>query len=174
MPPSLETRGRDQCQLYLHKSLYQELTKFCLVLWLTIWQYWMTEADPWGSYSINIKLLSVNNNNWHKVYCYRFDNIQSLYCEDVSSGRLSVVLPVSHLNETSCCLIKFMCLGSDVGGPNRRPLQVIFTLEDQTQHVHGRDIIDIKICCCPKRDKAADEKRYVSLSIQNVERNEMR
>ncbi len=35
-------------------------------------------------------------------------------------------------------LIKFMCLGSDVGGINRRPVRVIFTLETENREIVGR------------------------------------
>ena len=48
------------------------------------------------------------------------------------SGRLSVRFPVQQPHEGSDRtreLLKFMCLGSDVGGINRRPLKVIFSLE---------------------------------------------
>jgi hypothetical protein len=51
-----------------------------------------------------------------------------LYCEDLESGRLSVVIPLDPHQEGSSSfplLMKFMCLGSDVGGIHRRPLQVV-------------------------------------------------
>lgn len=60
--------------------------------------------------------------------------------------------------------LKFMCLGSDVGGINRRPLKVIFTLEDHMSQsgeviVLGRYTVDVRICSCPKRDKIQEEKK---------------
>ena len=95
----------------------------------------------------------------------RFDHPQSIYHEDTQSGRLSVVLPLLHDvpdPSSPSCFIKFMCLGSDAGGPNRRPMQVIFTLENTQCSVLGRDILNIKICCCPKRDKTTEEKKFVT------------
>ena len=62
--------------------------------------------------------------------------------------------------------LKFMCLGSDVGGINRRPLKVIFTLEDHLSQngeviVLGRYTVDVRICSCPKRDKQQEERKFV-------------
>ena len=55
--------------------------------------------------------------------------------------------------------IKFMCLGSDIGGLNRRPLMVIFTLETSTAEVLGRARVDVRVCSCPRRDKATEEEK---------------
>ena len=44
--------------------------------------------------------------------------------------------------------MKFMCLGSDVGGINRRPLKVIFTLETGGGWVVGKKVFDVRICSC--------------------------
>ena len=70
-----------------------------------------------------------------------------MYCEDLESGRLSVVVPVGRSQAGTSSvpmLIKFMCLGSDVGGINRRALRLIFTLEDEETHVLGRQVVDVK------------------------------
>ena len=72
------------------------------------------------------------------------------------SGRLSVRFPVQQPHEGSDRtreLLKFMCLGSDVGGINRRPLKVIFSLK--TAAVLGRKVFDVRICSCPRRDKVS-------------------
>ena len=53
--------------------------------------------------------------------------------------------------------MKFMCLGSDVGGINRRPLKVIFTLETGGGRVVGRKVFDVR------RDKAQEEDKYEKL-----------
>jgi hypothetical protein len=53
-----------------------------------------------------------------------------------------------------------MCLGSDVGGINRKPLKVIFTLEQGPGTVIGRYSVDVRICSCPKRDKQQEEARH--------------
>lgn len=51
----------------------------------------------------------------------------AMYEKDALSNRLSVVVPFDRPQVgTDYCshLFKFMCLGSDVGGINRRPLKV--------------------------------------------------
>ena len=93
----------------------------------------------------------------------RFDNPNAMYCEDFESGRLSVVVPLGQNQAGTSSVpmfMKFMCLGSDVGGINRRPLRVVFTLEDEESHVLGRQVVEVRICCCPKRDKSSDEERF--------------
>ena len=57
-------------------------------------------------------------------------------------------------------LYKFMCLGSDVGGINRRPVKLIFTLEQGVGNVVGRVIIDVRICSCPNRDFRQEEQKF--------------
>ena len=55
----------------------------------------------------------------------RFDQDSTEYHEDPSSGRLSTVFPVTRPHQGTDNvnrLMKFMCLGSDVGGINRRPV----------------------------------------------------
>ena len=90
------------------------------------------------------------------------DNTEARYETDDSSGRLSTVFPVHSPHAGSDRvreLIRFMCLGSDVGGINRRPLRVIFTLETGPGTVIGRKVVDVRICSCPKRDKQQEEER---------------
>ena len=61
-----------------------------------------------------------------------------------------------------------MCLGSDVGGINRRPLKVIFTLETSQEVVVGRKVFDVRICSCPKRDKHQEEERIFTQATMVV------
>jgi len=92
----------------------------------------------------------------------RVDNDFAMYEEDQESKRLSVIIPVQPPQAGSLSFavpIKFMCLGSDVGGINRKPLKVIFTLEHGVNNVVARHAVDIRICSCPKRDKSQDEKK---------------
>ena len=87
-----------------------------------------------------------------------------MYEEDAASRRLSVVVPFSKPQAgTNYCshLFKFMCLGSDVGGINRKPVKLVFTLEQGPgEVVLGRDVYDVRICSCPKRDKQQEETKF--------------
>ena len=82
--------------------------------------------------------------------------------EDSKSKRMSVVVPYEEpeVGDSRCLhVIKFMCLGSDVGGINRRPLKIIFTLENGNGSVLGRSLMDLRICSCPKRDRQQEEAK---------------
>ena len=107
----------------------------------------------------------------------RFDNPSAMYCEDLESGRLSVVVPLGRPQTGTSSIpmmLKFMCLGSDIGGINRRPLKIVFTLEDEKTNVLGRQVFEVRICCCPKRDKANDEERYEnSANRKKTEKNSL-
>lgn len=87
-----------------------------------------------------------------------------IYDEDPVSKRLSVIVPLEKPQggtTYTSYLYKFMCLSSDVGGINRKPIKLIFTLEQGIGNVVGRVIIDLKLCTCPKRDRQQDETRAV-------------
>jgi len=103
-----------------------------------------------------------NLNFYYPQHLIRIDGDTSVYQEDPDSNRLSVVFPVQKPHQGTdkiSKLIKFMCLGSDVGGINRRPLKVVFTLEEGLGRVVGRKVVDVRICSCPKRDKQQEEAR---------------
>lgn len=57
---------------------------------------------------------------------------------------------------------QFMCKNSctSESGMNRRPIEVVFTLEDENADVLGRRILKVRICSCPKRDKENEEKAH--------------
>lgn len=104
-----------------------------------------------------------NVNCYYPHHLIRMDGDTSNYCEDPESKRLSVVFPVHTPHQGTdkvSKLMKFMCLGSDVGGINRRPLKVIFTLEEGLGRVVGRKVVDVRICSCPKRDRQQEEARH--------------
>jgi len=54
-------------------------------------------------------------------------------------------------------LFQFMCFSSCVGGLNRRPVRVVFTLE-RDGLVLGRQAVELRICACPGRDRRTDEE----------------
>ena len=79
---------------------------------------------------------------YHRDHLIRIEGEGSFYEEDPESNRLSVVFPVQKPHQGTdkiSKLLKFMCLGSDIGGINRRPVKVIFTLEEMGQVV-GRKV----------------------------------
>ena len=114
-----------------------------------------------------------NKNFPYPDHLVRVEGEDSVYQEDSTSGRLSVLFPVlareTHSSQLDSRLIKFMCLGSDPGGINRRPVKLVFTLEDGTGLVVGRQVIDLRLCSNPKRDKVRDEEKH--LQHQETARN---
>ena len=106
-----------------------------------------------------------------RYHLIRVSHDGAIYQEDPDSHRLSVIVPVERPQpggQTFDFSLKFMCLGSDVGGINRRPLKVIFTLEEHSLqngdlNVLGRYTVDVRICSCPKRDKIQEEKRNAGI-----------
>nr|CAD7569206.1 unnamed protein product [Timema californicum] len=92
----------------------------------------------------------------------------AVYDYNTSSGRYSVVVPVrfpSSGTDTVTMLYTFMCKTSCIGGMNRRPIEVIFTLEYEESAVPnwggtvvGRSSLNVRVCSCPKRDSAKEEK----------------
>jgi hypothetical protein len=83
------------------------------------------------------------------------------YTEDPNTRRLSVLIPYEQPQagaEWVTSLLEFHCFSSCVGGLNRRPVQVIFTLEDSQGNVLGRRAIEVRVCACPGRDRSADER----------------
>ena len=92
----------------------------------------------------------------------RVANEFTIYDEDPITKRLSVMIPVKqpHMGSTSFSApLKFMCLGSDTGGINRKPVKLIFTLEHGQGNVIGRQSVEVRICSCPKRDKKQEEEK---------------
>ncbi|XP_052819431.1 tumor protein 63-like isoform X2 [Mya arenaria] len=101
-----------------------------------------------------------NENHPAPNHLVRCEHKVSKYVEDPYTNRQSVLIPQETPqagSEWVTNLFQFMCLGSCVGGPNRRPLQIVFTLEKDNQ-VLGRRCVEVRICACPGRDRKADER----------------
>ncbi|XP_076759707.1 p53 isoform X1 [Xylocopa sonorina] len=73
---------------------------------------------------------------------------------------LSIVTPLNRPQPGSqyvpICL-KFLCKNSCPSGMNRRPTELIFTLEDRNRRILGRRRLPVRVCSCPKRDKKKEE-----------------
>lgn len=98
----------------------------------------------------------------------RADHPAAQYQES-PSGRLSVVVPLDlHQNSPDYALIllRFMCLGSCVGGINRRPISIVITLENGQAEVLGRKVIDVRVCACPTRDIRTDEQAVSNRGVK--------
>lgn len=113
---------------------------------------------------------SKENNENHPApnHLVRCEHKLAKYVEDGYTSRQSVIIPHESPqagSEWVTNLFQFMCLGSCVGGPNRRPLQIVFTLEKDNQ-VLGRRAVEVRICACPGRDRKADEKAAMPVSQQ--------
>lgn len=101
-----------------------------------------------------------NENHPSPTHLVRCDHQYAQYQDNPYTGRQSVVIPYESAqagSEWVVNLYQFMCLGSCVGGPNRRPLQVVFTLEKDNV-VLGRFSVEVRICACPGRDRKAEER----------------
>eukprot|EP00050_Salpingoeca_kvevrii_P020715 m.101932 g.101932 ORF g.101932 m.101932 type:complete len:370 (+) comp8981_c0_seq4:226-1335(+) len=53
--------------------------------------------------------------------------------------------------------IRMMCFSSCSGGPNRRPIELQFTLEQENRVLAMRKL-DVRVCACPARDRKLAEK----------------
>ena len=116
-----------------------------------------TETDP------------TNENFSYNHHLIRVVGEDVSYLEDPNNHRLSVAFPVlapAAGSELISKQIKFMCLGSDVGGINRRPTKVVFSLEDSDGVVLGRKSFDVRLCSCPRRDKQQEEERHLKQEDQ--------
>ncbi|KAK1122735.1 hypothetical protein K0M31_009177 [Melipona bicolor] len=73
---------------------------------------------------------------------------------------LSIVTPLNKPQPGSQYVpvcFKFLCKNSCPSGMNRRPTELIFTLEDSNRRILGRQRLPVRICSCPKRDKKKEE-----------------
>ncbi|XP_023706764.1 cellular tumor antigen p53 isoform X2 [Cryptotermes secundus] len=88
-------------------------------------------------------------------YVLHIDHSQAIYEFDEKSGRFSVRMALSHPQAGTdwvTMAFKFMCKNSCLSGLNRRPTEVIFTLENERGAVLGRRKMKVRICSSPKRD----------------------
>ncbi|XP_065211949.1 cellular tumor antigen p53-like [Planococcus citri] len=89
----------------------------------------------------------------------RCDNEGTQYEIDLESKRRSCITPVtmSDYKDIVVLYFKFVCKTSCYRGMQRRPIVVIFTLEDGVGNVLGRRCLSFKVCSCLKRDLHREE-----------------
>ncbi|XP_033300393.1 tumor protein 63 isoform X1 [Bombus bifarius] len=76
------------------------------------------------------------------------------------SEHLSIVVPLNRPQPGSQYVpvcFKFLCKNSCPSGMNRRPTELIFTLENCNRRILGRQRLPVRVCSCPKRDKKKEE-----------------
>lgn len=102
----------------------------------------------------------------HVVHCVNHSS--SIYIE--RNEHLSILTPLRIPESGSSYMpmcYKFLCKNSCPSGMNRRPTELMFTLEDERGSVLGRRKLLIRICSCPKRDKQKEEAELISDSLGN-------
>ncbi|XP_015176362.1 PREDICTED: cellular tumor antigen p53 [Polistes dominula] len=77
-----------------------------------------------------------------------------------NNDHLSVITPLRTPQVGSQYVqlyFQFFCKNSCTSGMNRRPTELVFTLEDAMNGVLGRRKLLVRVCSCPKRDKEKEE-----------------
>ncbi|XP_035447903.1 cellular tumor antigen p53-like [Spodoptera frugiperda] len=82
------------------------------------------------------------------------------YCGnvDMADSWYSVLVQFDRTGPEPCThAYQFSCKNSCTTGINRRAIAIIFTLEDKTGKVYGRQKVGARVCACPRRDMVKDE-----------------
>ncbi|XP_050414325.1 tumor protein 63 isoform X2 [Patella vulgata] len=172
--PSKETKSTTWTYSELLKKLYVRMATTCPVRFKTLRsppQGCVIKAMPIFMKPEHVQEVvkrcpnhatSKEHNEHHPAptHLVRCEHKLAKYVEDSYTSRQSVIIPheiPQAGSEWVTNLFQFMCLGSCVGGPNRRPIQIVFSLEKDST-VLGRRAVEVRICACPGRDRKADEK----------------
>lgn len=91
-------------------------------------------------------------------YCGNTGDKQSWYSVVVDFEAHESTLDYSHSHA-----YVFVCKNSCTSGINRRTIEIIFTLEDYSGQVVGRQTVGARVCSCPRRDMEKDERDYLKL-----------
>ncbi|RZF46678.1 hypothetical protein LSTR_LSTR002541 [Laodelphax striatellus] len=92
---------------------------------------------------------------------------EAAYEYNAASGRHSVSVPLEQPQVGSESILigyQFGCKTSCEGGMSRRPVSLVFTLENEQDEVLGRSVMLVKVCRCPKRDKDREESDNSSIN----------
>ncbi|CAM1309141.1 TP73 (predicted) [Pycnogonum litorale] len=96
------------------------------------------------------------------------------YVVDPKTEEMSVIAPYTNPpagTNFNTYLYKFACLSSCAGGINRRSTQIVFSLIWCDQEI-GRQILEVKICKCPKRDSGKEENSRNQKMAKQIARDE--
>ncbi|KAL2717969.1 cellular tumor antigen p53 isoform X3 [Vespula squamosa] len=97
----------------------------------------------------------------------------SMYEEN--NEHLSIVTPLRTPQVGSQYVqmyFKFFCKNSCTSGMNRRPTELVFTLEDHMYKVIGRRRLLVRVCSCPKRDKEKEEAEAMN-TLPNTKKRKL-
>lgn len=72
--------------------------------------------------------------------------------------KLAVIVPMNEIAHNEPLKLIFTCQNSCSGGMNRKMTSIIFTLENAAGRILGRQLMNFKVCSCPKRDREKDEE----------------
>ncbi|XP_068155962.1 cellular tumor antigen p53 isoform X1 [Drosophila tropicalis] len=96
----------------------------------------------------------------------RCENPNTIYCGTAQgkgiSERYSVLVPLNmsrsnnHSYMRQTLALKFACQNSCFG---RKETSLIFCLENSCGDILGQQVLEVKICTCPKRDRNAEERQ---------------
>ncbi|KAJ9599941.1 hypothetical protein L9F63_009769 [Diploptera punctata] len=100
------------------------------------------------------------NKGYEKVvqHIIRIEDKHAMYQHNAESDRYSVVVPLgtkqigTHKYQKT---LSFSCQNSCIA--IKRPMAVIFTLEDEEAKVVGRKTLNVKVCSGPNRDRKLEE-----------------
>ena len=89
--------------------------------------------------------------------------------EELPNGHMSVLIPLgtpeAGVQNVPMDFI-FYCKNSCTTGMNRRPTELILTLENDQNQILGRRKLEVRVCSCPKRDKEKEENELnVSMGL---------
>jgi len=108
----------------------------------------------------------------HVVHCVNHSS--TLYQEN--NEFLSILTPLCKPEAGSQYVpmcFRFLCKNSCPSGMNRRPTELIFTLENHRNMVLGRRRLLIRVCSCPKRDKQKEEAELAPIKTRVRTHNAM-
>lgn len=108
---------------------------------------------------INHSMDELSRGLFEAEHLVRCESSMAFYEVDSLKGRHSVTVPFENPpagQDFSSYIYSFKCFGSCSGGPNRRPMMLVFTLEKGNKVV-GRQRIDLKVCACPSRDMRQED-----------------